>query len=46
MSCRISNLSMETAVKADNMPLVKEKAHLIEKCLCPTGYAGLSCQVC
>lgn len=42
---RISNVSMETAVKADHMPLAKEPAHHIEKCLCPGGYAGLSCQV-
>lgn len=36
---------MEIAVKADHMPLAKEQAHHIEKCLCPGGYAGLSCQV-
>lgn len=37
---------MEIAMKADEMPLIKEVAHLIEKCICPEGYAGLSCQVC
>ncbi|XP_026527653.1 laminin subunit alpha-1 [Notechis scutatus] len=43
---RISNVSMDIAVKADYMPLAKEPAHHIEKCLCPGGYAGLSCQDC
>ncbi|XP_033010826.1 laminin subunit alpha-1 [Lacerta agilis] len=43
---RISNVSMEIAMKADEMPLIKEVAHLIEKCICPEGYAGLSCQDC
>ncbi|KAM3839038.1 laminin subunit alpha-1 [Vipera latastei] len=43
---RISNISMEIAMKADHMPLAKEQAHHIEKCLCPEGYAGLSCQDC
>ncbi|XP_058033280.1 laminin subunit alpha-1 [Ahaetulla prasina] len=43
---RISNVSMEIAVKADQLPLDKEPAHHIEKCLCPGGYAGLSCQDC
>ncbi|KAL7984390.1 hypothetical protein Chor_002960, partial [Crotalus horridus] len=42
----ISNISMEIAIKADHMPLAKEQAHHIEKCLCPGGYAGLSCQDC
>uniref|UniRef100_A0A670YJF6 Laminin subunit alpha-1 n=1 Tax=Pseudonaja textilis TaxID=8673 RepID=A0A670YJF6_PSETE len=43
---RISNVSMDIAVKADYMPLAKEPAHHIEKCLCPGGYAGFSCQDC
>ncbi|XP_060099959.1 laminin subunit alpha-1 [Heteronotia binoei] len=43
---RISNVSMEIAIKADEMTLVRETAQLVEKCLCPDGYAGLSCQDC
>ncbi|XP_053105976.1 laminin subunit alpha-1 isoform X2 [Hemicordylus capensis] len=43
---RISNVSMEIAMKTDEIPLARKTAHLIEKCQCPTGYAGLSCQVC
>ncbi|KAJ6662205.1 hypothetical protein lerEdw1_012672 [Lerista edwardsae] len=43
---RISNVSMEIAVKATEMPLAREAAYLIEKCVCPEGYAGLSCQDC
>ncbi|XP_062987367.1 laminin subunit alpha-1 [Elgaria multicarinata webbii] len=43
---RISNVSMEIAMKAEDTSLVKETAHHIEKCLCPTGYAGLSCEDC
>lgn len=37
---------MEIAVKATKMPLAREAAYLIEKCVCPEGYTGLSCQVC
>ncbi|KAL8182297.1 UNVERIFIED_CONTAM: hypothetical protein K2H54_051811 [Gekko kuhli] len=43
---RITNVSMEIAMKADDIPLARETTHLIEKCLCPAGYAGLSCQGC
>ncbi|XP_077208858.1 laminin subunit alpha-1 isoform X1 [Paroedura picta] len=43
---RISNVSMEIAMKADEMTLARETAHLVENCLCPPGYAGLSCQNC
>uniref|UniRef100_A0A674JDD3 Laminin subunit alpha-1 n=1 Tax=Terrapene triunguis TaxID=2587831 RepID=A0A674JDD3_9SAUR len=43
---RIANISMEIAVKAEEMHLGRETAHLIEQCECPTGYAGLSCQSC
>ncbi|XP_015258513.1 PREDICTED: laminin subunit alpha-1-like, partial [Cyprinodon variegatus] len=42
---RISNITMETAVKAESGDS-REKARLIESCLCPPGYAGLSCQEC
>uniref|UniRef100_A0ABM5GDG7 Laminin subunit alpha-1 isoform X1 n=1 Tax=Pogona vitticeps TaxID=103695 RepID=A0ABM5GDG7_9SAUR len=43
---RISNISMEIAMKGEDVPLVRETAYHIEKCLCPIGYAGLSCQDC
>nr|XP_060631057.1 laminin subunit alpha-1 [Anolis sagrei ordinatus] len=43
---RISNISMEIAVRANDAPFISDTAHYIEKCLCPTGYAGLSCQDC
>uniref|UniRef100_A0A8P4KAE0 Laminin, alpha 1 n=1 Tax=Dicentrarchus labrax TaxID=13489 RepID=A0A8P4KAE0_DICLA len=46
---RISNITMETAVDAE----LKEGsvvgggvARLIESCVCPPGYSGLSCQEC
>ncbi|XP_032407316.1 laminin subunit alpha-1 isoform X2 [Xiphophorus hellerii] len=42
---RISNVTMETAVRAES-DSSQEKARLIESCLCPPGYSGLSCQVC
>ncbi|KAH0617809.1 hypothetical protein JD844_016413 [Phrynosoma platyrhinos] len=42
----ISNVSMEIAVKADDAPFASDTALHIEKCLCPVGYAGLSCQDC
>ncbi|KAM4605993.1 laminin subunit alpha-1 [Polymixia lowei] len=49
---RISNITMETAVEAEEEegPGGSEvrggMARLIESCLCPPGYAGLSCQEC
>uniref|UniRef100_A0A8C8SLQ1 Laminin subunit alpha-2 n=1 Tax=Pelusios castaneus TaxID=367368 RepID=A0A8C8SLQ1_9SAUR len=43
---RIANISMEIAVKAEEMHLGRDTAHLIEQCECPTGYIGLSCQSC
>lgn len=42
---RISNISMETALEADEVPAGGEVAQLVEMCECPLGYAGLSCQV-
>ncbi|KAM4718072.1 laminin subunit alpha-1 isoform 2-T2 [Anableps anableps] len=42
---RISNITMETAVRAEP-GASQEKARLIESCLCPPGYSGLSCQEC
>uniref|UniRef100_A0A4W4DP19 Laminin, alpha 1 n=1 Tax=Electrophorus electricus TaxID=8005 RepID=A0A4W4DP19_ELEEL len=43
---RISNVSMETAVEADEAPEAVVVARLVETCDCPPGYAGLSCQEC
>ncbi|XP_066538803.1 laminin subunit alpha-1 [Hoplias malabaricus] len=43
---RISNISMETAVEADEAPESTKVARLVEACECPPGYAGLSCQEC
>ncbi|KAK9952854.1 hypothetical protein ABG768_016886 [Culter alburnus] len=43
---RISNISMETALEADEVPAGGEVARLVEMCECPLGYAGLSCQEC
>ncbi|XP_036906226.1 laminin subunit alpha-1 isoform X2 [Sturnira hondurensis] len=43
---RISNISMEVGRKADKQPPGREGASLLEKCLCPPGTAGLSCQNC
>ncbi|XP_054478572.1 laminin subunit alpha-1 [Anoplopoma fimbria] len=41
---RISNITMETAVEAESDD--GNVARLIESCICPPGYAGLSCQEC
>ncbi|XP_067434354.1 laminin subunit alpha-1 [Thunnus thynnus] len=41
---RISNVTMETAVEAEKAE--GGGARLIESCICPPGYAGLSCQDC
>ncbi|XP_019328886.1 PREDICTED: laminin subunit alpha-1 [Aptenodytes forsteri] len=43
---RIANISMEIAVKFEEMHLGRARAHLVEQCRCPAGYAGLSCQSC
>ncbi|XP_007232077.3 laminin subunit alpha-1 [Astyanax mexicanus] len=43
---RISNISMDTAVEADEAPEGTPEARLVEACECPPGYAGLSCQEC
>ncbi|OXB73578.1 UNVERIFIED_CONTAM: hypothetical protein H355_003880 [Colinus virginianus] len=43
---RIANISMETAVKFEEMHLGRSRARLIEQCRCPAGYAGFSCQNC
>ncbi|XP_054980794.1 laminin subunit alpha-1 [Sorex araneus] len=43
---RISNISMEVGEKAEALHQGKEAASMIEKCLCPPGSAGLSCQDC
>lgn len=45
ISCRIANISMEIAVKFEEMHLGRPLAHLVEQCRCPAGYTGLSCQV-
>ncbi|XP_045926292.1 laminin subunit alpha-1-like [Micropterus dolomieu] len=45
---RISNITMETAVEAgleEESDVGGGVARLIESCICPPGYAGLSCQV-
>lgn len=44
-SCRISNITMETAVEEESSEVRKGMARLIESCICPIGYTGLSCQV-
>uniref|UniRef100_A0A672TFA1 Laminin subunit alpha-1 n=1 Tax=Strigops habroptila TaxID=2489341 RepID=A0A672TFA1_STRHB len=43
---RIANISMEIAVKFEEMHLGRARARLVEQCRCPDGYAGLSCQSC
>uniref|UniRef100_A0A9J7YT73 Laminin, alpha 1 n=1 Tax=Cyprinus carpio carpio TaxID=630221 RepID=A0A9J7YT73_CYPCA len=43
---RISNISMDTALEADEAPQGADVARLVETCECPLGYAGLSCQEC
>uniref|UniRef100_A0A4W3J388 Laminin A chain n=1 Tax=Callorhinchus milii TaxID=7868 RepID=A0A4W3J388_CALMI len=43
---RISNITMEIAMEEDDTHAGRERAHQIEICDCPPGYAGLSCQVC
>uniref|UniRef100_A0A7M4ET92 Laminin subunit alpha-1 n=1 Tax=Crocodylus porosus TaxID=8502 RepID=A0A7M4ET92_CROPO len=43
---RIANISMEIGMKVEDIHLGIERAHLIEQCECPPGYAGFSCQSC
>uniref|UniRef100_A0A3P8YRH4 Laminin, alpha 1 n=1 Tax=Esox lucius TaxID=8010 RepID=A0A3P8YRH4_ESOLU len=43
---RISNITMDTAIEADEGREGMVVAGLIETCECPAGYAGLSCQEC
>ncbi|KAM9839751.1 laminin subunit alpha-1 [Aulostomus maculatus] len=46
---RISNITMETAVEdheVNGSEIGRGVARLIESCVCPPGYAGLSCQEC
>uniref|UniRef100_UPI00398EB503 laminin subunit alpha-1 n=1 Tax=Pristiophorus japonicus TaxID=55135 RepID=UPI00398EB503 len=43
---RISNISMEIAMEEDETHATRDRAHQIEICDCPSGYAGLSCQEC
>uniref|UniRef100_A0A8B9ZI22 Laminin subunit alpha-2 n=1 Tax=Anas platyrhynchos TaxID=8839 RepID=A0A8B9ZI22_ANAPL len=43
---RIANISMEIAVKFEEMHQGRSRAHLIEQCRCPAGYTGFSCQSC
>uniref|UniRef100_A0A3Q2V502 Laminin, alpha 1 n=1 Tax=Haplochromis burtoni TaxID=8153 RepID=A0A3Q2V502_HAPBU len=42
---RISNITMEMAVEVEKSE-VGNVARLIESCVCPPGYTGLSCQDC
>uniref|UniRef100_A0A4W6EC76 Basement membrane-specific heparan sulfate proteoglycan core protein n=1 Tax=Lates calcarifer TaxID=8187 RepID=A0A4W6EC76_LATCA len=46
---RISNITMETAVEVEleqGSEVSRGVARLIESCICPPGYTGLSCQEC
>lgn len=42
--CRISEITLEVA-EVGTPSQDSEIAHQIEKCDCPLGYAGLSCEV-
>ncbi|KAG8444246.1 hypothetical protein GDO86_009434 [Hymenochirus boettgeri] len=42
---RISEISLEVAEEGTSFT-ISPKAYLIEKCECPHGYAGLSCEAC
>uniref|UniRef100_A0A668THK2 Uncharacterized protein n=1 Tax=Oreochromis aureus TaxID=47969 RepID=A0A668THK2_OREAU len=43
---RISNITMEMAVEVEESEVRENVARLIESCICPPGYTGLSCQDC
>uniref|UniRef100_A0A480VLH9 Laminin subunit alpha-1 isoform X2 n=1 Tax=Sus scrofa TaxID=9823 RepID=A0A480VLH9_PIG len=43
---RISNISLEVGTKAEELHPGWEEASLLEKCICPPGTAGFSCQDC
>ncbi|XP_044239068.3 laminin subunit alpha-1 isoform X2 [Ursus arctos] len=43
---RISNISMEVGRKAGELHPGQKAASLLEKCVCPPGTAGFSCQDC
>uniref|UniRef100_A0A8D1ZKW9 Basement membrane-specific heparan sulfate proteoglycan core protein n=1 Tax=Sus scrofa TaxID=9823 RepID=A0A8D1ZKW9_PIG len=43
---RISNISLEVGTKAEELHPGWEAASLLEKCICPPGTAGFSCQDC
>uniref|UniRef100_A0A672KWV9 Laminin, alpha 1 n=1 Tax=Sinocyclocheilus grahami TaxID=75366 RepID=A0A672KWV9_SINGR len=43
---RISNISLDTALEADEARQGGDEARLVEACECALGYAGLSCQEC
>ncbi|XP_039074653.1 laminin subunit alpha-1 isoform X2 [Hyaena hyaena] len=43
---RISNISMEVGRKVEKLPPGRKVASRLEKCLCPPGTAGFSCQDC
>lgn len=44
LSCSISEISL-TVAEEGRPSKDSEKAHQIEKCDCPIGYSGLSCEV-
>uniref|UniRef100_A0A673JID4 Laminin, alpha 5 n=1 Tax=Sinocyclocheilus rhinocerous TaxID=307959 RepID=A0A673JID4_9TELE len=43
--CVVSNISLDTALEADEARQGGDEARLVEACECALGYAGLSCQV-
>lgn len=44
LSCSISEISL-TVAEEGRASKDSERAHQIEKCDCPIGYSGLSCEV-